>query len=111
MPRRYFFIVSFLMLLMPLRAAVDSCKLVKITAERLPDLNIPRNGHSIVCMDGEVTVFGGHTTNFVLTPTAEYYKDGEWHLTEMAYPHDNGLCVLLRSGKVLLYSMSIEVYM
>ena len=93
------------------RASTDSktsCPMVKIEAERLADLNIPRNGHSAVCVKGEVTVFGGHTTNFVLTPTAEYYKDGEWHLMEMAYPHDNGLCLMLRSGKVLLAGGSAE---
>ena len=93
------------------RASTDSkasCPMVKIEAERLADLNIPRNGHSAVCVNGEVTVFGGHTTNFVLTPTAEYYKDGEWHLMEMAYPHDNGLCLVLRSGKVLLAGGSAE---
>ena len=93
------------------RAATDSksaCPMVKIEAERLADLNVPRNGHSAVCVNGEVTVFGGHTTNFVLTPTAEYYKDGEWHLMEMAYPHDNGLCLVMRSGKVLLAGGSAE---
>ena len=81
---------------------LSQCPLVKVDVERLPDLNIPRNGHSAICINGEVTVFGGHTTNFIPTPTAEYYKDGEWHPVEMAYPHDNGLCVVLRSGKVLL---------
>lgn len=86
----------------------QTCPLVKIEVERLPDLNVPRNGHSAVCLNGEMTVFGGHTTNFVLTPTAEYYKDGEWHLMEMAYPHDNGLCMLLKSGKVLLAGGSAE---
>ena len=88
--------------------AADTCAIRKLEVERLPDLNIPRNGHSAVCINGEMTVFGGHTTNFLLTPTAEYYKDGEWHLMEMAYPHDNGLCVLLRSGKVLLAGGSAE---
>ena len=86
----------------------QTCPLVKIEVERLPDLNVPRNGHSAVCLNGEVTVFGGHTTNFVLTPSAEYYKDGKWHLMEMAYPHDNGLCMLLKSGKVLLAGGSAE---
>ncbi|MBO7557148.1 MAG: helix-turn-helix domain-containing protein [Bacteroidaceae bacterium] len=88
--------------LIPLASLADDCPRVKIKAERLPDLNIPRNSHSAVCINGEVTVFGGHTTNFIPTQTAEYFKDGEWHLMEMAYPHDNGLCVVLRSGKVLL---------
>ena len=54
----------------------QTCPMVKIEVERLPDLNVPRNGHSAVCLNGDVTVFGGHTTNFVPTSTAEYYKDG-----------------------------------
>lgn len=76
--------------------------MVKIVPERLPDLNIPRNAHAIFCVNGEVTVVGGHTKSFIPTPTAEYYKDGEWHLMETEYPHDNGVCVVLKSGKVLL---------
>lgn len=81
---------------------LSQCPLVQVEVERLPNLNIPRNSHSAVSLNGEVTVFGGHTTNFIPTPTAEYYEDGKWHLMQMAYPHDNGLCVTLRSGKVLL---------
>jgi len=91
-----------LLVLIPQTSLADDCPRVKIKAERLPDLNIPRNGHSAVCINGEVTVFGGHTTNFIPTQTAEYFKDGEWHLMQMAYPHDNGLCLPLHSGKVLL---------
>ena len=111
---RLSYALSLMMMFLPFVAVASSdsiksaCPLVKIEVERLPDLNIPRNGHSAVCMNGDVTVFGGHTTNFVLTPTAEYYKDGEWHLVDMAYPHDNGLCMMLRSGKVLLAGGSAE---
>ncbi len=76
--------------------------MVKIGVERLPDLNIPRSAHAAFCVNGEVTVVGGHTTNFVPTATAEYYRDGQWHLMETAFPHDNGICVVLSSGKVLL---------
>ena len=104
--RRSVIIASFLMLLMPLRVLAalpqDTCKMLKIVPERLPDLNIPRNAHAIFCVNGEVTVVGGHTKSFIPTPTAEYYKDGEWHLMETEYPHDNGVCVVLKSGKVLL---------
>ena len=64
------------------------CPLVNIVPERLADLNIPRSGHSAFFANGEVTVVGGHTSGFVLTPTAEYYKDGEWHLLKTVYPHD-----------------------
>lgn len=74
----------------------------KIEAERLPDMNIPRSGHTVLLVNGEVTVFGGHTTNFVPTATAEYWKDGEWHLVQTAFTHDNGFALALSSGKVLL---------
>ena len=49
-----------------------------------------------------VYVFGGHTSGFVPTNTAEYYEDGTWHVLQMTYPHDHGLCQLLSTGKVLL---------
>ena len=55
----------------PATAAVPA---VKMAVERLPDLNIPRAGHSVFCTGGEVTVVGGHTSGFVLTPTAEYFR-------------------------------------
>jgi hypothetical protein len=79
-----------------------ACPVVKLEAERLPDLNVPRCGHSIVVANGEVTVIGGHTTNFKPTPTAEYFKDGEWHLVETAFTHDDGFALPLSSGKVLI---------
>lgn len=75
---------------------------VKLTPERLPDMNIPRFGHSTFSASDELTVVGGHTSGFVLTQTAEYLKDGEWHLIQMTYTHDDGLCVPLSNGKVLL---------
>ena len=86
------------------QAHADSvaCPLIKISVERLADLNVPRSAHNLFCVNGEVTVVGGHTTNFIPTATAEYYKDGKWHLMETAYPHDNGLCVVLSSGKVII---------
>ena len=80
----------------------SSCLWVKIEVERLPDMNIPRSAHSVFSVNGEVTVVGGHTTNFIPTATAEYYRDGQWHLVETAFPHDNGTCLVLSSGKVLI---------
>ena len=82
--------------------AQQSCPMVKMQVERLPDLNIPRQGHSVFCVNGEVVAAGGHTTNFVPTQTAEYYRDGKWHLMQMAYPHDQGLAAFTGQGKVLL---------
>jgi len=78
------------------------CPVVKIEVERLPDLNIPRAGHETFIVNGEYTVVGGHTNGFVPTPTAEYYKNGEWHLMQMVYNHDFGTALVLKSGKVLL---------
>ena len=104
-----------------------TCPLVKIVPERLPDLTMPRSGHSIFFVnrtgnkerkgnkdeagnenvstssaDVELTIVGGHTTNFVPTPTAEYYADGKWHQMQMAYTHDNTFAVVLRSGEVII---------
>ena len=91
--------------LTPIQAAspADSdCPTVRIEPQRLPDLNVPRAGHSLLCIADEIIAFGGGTTGFVLTNTAEYYKDGKWHLMEMTYPHDEGIAVPQKSGKVLL---------
>ena len=75
---------------------------VPMHVERLPDLNIPRSAHALVASDGELTVIGGHTTGFLLTRTAEYYKDGKWNLVETLYPHDFGSVVVLPSGEVIV---------
>ena len=56
----------------------SSCPCVQITPQRLPDLNIPREGHAVFCAGGELMVAGGHTNGFVPTATAEYLMDGEW---------------------------------
>ena len=100
-------LVYSLMALLPLAAQVIgkdvSCPIVKIEAERLADLNIPRERTMLLCLNGEPTVIGSHTTNFVPTPTIEYYKDGEWHVVQMAYTHDDGFAVELSTGKVLIF--------
>ena len=80
-----------------------SCPVVKVEAERLPDLNVPRGGHSILLVNGEPTVIGGHTTNYVPTATIEYFKDGKWNLLPSAFTHDNGCAVELSTGKVLIF--------
>ena len=62
-----------------LAADDNSCPMVRIVPERLPDLTIPRSGHNIFYANGELTVTGGHTTGFVPTQTAEYFDNGAWH--------------------------------
>lgn len=80
----------------------DTCALVRIVPERMPDLSIPRSGYCIMYVGGELTIFGGHTTNFVPTQTAEYFDGDKWHLMEMAYTHDGGFAVQTGSGEVIL---------
>ena len=81
----------------------DTCQsLKKLEAERLPDLQLPRASHNIFYANGELTVVGGHTSGFVLTPTAEYFCDGEWHLIPTVYTHDDGFAVVLDEGKRVL---------
>ena len=95
--------MSLLSIVLPVAAQQqEACPVIKLETERLPDLNIPRAGHALFYANGELTVAGGHTSGFVPTPTAEYFKDGEWHTLPMTYTHDFGLSVVLKSGKVLL---------
>ena len=82
----------------------SACREVRVEAERMPDLNIPRAGHSVFCVNDEIVVVGGHSSGFVPTATAEYFKDGKWNLLQTVYEHDDGFSVQLKSGKVLLAS-------
>ena len=103
--KRVLTIVYCLLALLPLAVQAKgdaSCPVVKIEAERLADLNIPREGTLLLCLNGEPTVIGSHTTNFVPTPTIEYFKDGKWHVVQMAYAHDDGFAVELSTGQVLI---------
>lgn len=81
---------------------LPACPLVKVQTERLADLNVPRSGHSTLRVGDEVLVVGGHTTGFVPTATAEYYADGQWHLMNMVYTHDDGMALPLSTGQVLI---------
>ncbi len=80
----------------------SGCPIVKLELERLPDMNLARSGHILLSLGDEILAIGGHTDGFVPTSTAEYYKDGEWHLLNTVYTHDDGFAVTLKSGKVLV---------
>lgn len=71
-------------------------------AQRLPDMNMPRAGHNVFFASGELTVVGGHTSGFVMTPTAEYFSDGSWHLMPTVYQHDDGMAVVMDNGRKVL---------
>lgn len=98
----YTFIALLPLVATPQGNNAGKCPAVKVQAERLADLNVPRYGHTVLLLNGEPTVIGGHTTNFVPTPTLEYYKDGKWHLVQTAFTHDDGCAVELATGKVLI---------
>ncbi|MBQ9462218.1 MAG: helix-turn-helix transcriptional regulator [Bacteroidales bacterium] len=70
--------------------------------ERLPELNIPRQAHSLHYAGGEYVVLGGHTTGFVPTATAEYFRRGKWHTVSTLYPHDAGFSTQLSDGGILV---------
>ena len=82
--------------------SVVACPAAEMKVTRLPNLHVPRIGHSVMRIGDEVVVFGGHTSGFVPTPTAEYYSDGEWHLMQMVYTHDQGATALTGSGQVVI---------
>jgi len=95
--------ITLLLFLLPaIMTAMAGCPEVKLKVKRLPDLNVPRAGHAVFVVNGELTVVGGHTSGFVPTATAEYYGDGEWHLMPTVYTHDQGLCVPMSDGRVML---------
>lgn len=104
--RKALAVVYCLMALLPLAAQAKgdsvSCPVVKIQAERLADLNVPRSTTVVLCVNGEPTVIGGHTTNFVPIASIEYYKDGKWTQVPSAFTHDDCFAVQLSSGQVLI---------
>jgi AraC-like DNA-binding protein len=95
MMKRYF--VLFFLLTLLTRLAGQT-----LEAERLPDMNVPRAGHNVFYAGGELTVVGGHTSGFVMTPTAEYFSNGTWHLMPTVYQHDDGMAVVMDNGKKVL---------
>lgn len=78
------------------------CPVKRIQVERLPDLNVAREGHTVLCLNGELTVLGGHTTGFIPTSTAEFFRNGKWKQLQMFYMHDEGTVLAMKSGQVLL---------
>jgi len=62
--RRLLFIMALPFMALPataVEALPDTCLKVRMEVRRLPDLNVPRSGHALLCVNGEVTVVGGHT--------------------------------------------------
>lgn len=74
----------------------------KMRIERLPDLNTPRIMHAFCEVNGELVVFGGTTTGFTSTRTAEYFSMGQWHQIPMFYNHPAGFATRLASGDIMI---------
>ena len=89
------------LLLIAVSIVVKGVSFSPMEVERLPEMNIPRQAHSLHCAGGEYTVIGGHTTGFVPTATAEYYRGGKWHTVNTLYPHDAGFSTQLKNGDIL----------
>ena len=91
---------------------VGNIPFVPMATEKLSDMNVPRSGHALVWADDHILAIGGHTTGFVPTPTAEYYKNGRWHQIPTLYPHDTPFALVLNDGDVLVgggYEKSLGV--
>ena len=91
-------------LLVALLAVAEAgvCPVKQLQVERLPSLNTPRAGHYTFVVNGELTVVGGHTSGFVPTATAEYLSEGSWHQLNTIYTHDQGFCLPMSDGRVML---------
>ncbi|MCR5659776.1 MAG: helix-turn-helix domain-containing protein [Bacteroidales bacterium] len=97
-----FFLLTSMSLLMGQPVTNTDLTQKKLEAEHLPDMTMPRAGHTSFYANGELTVVGGHTSGFVLTPTAEYFSEGSWHTMPSVYPHDNGMAVVMNEGQRVL---------
>lgn len=110
MKRRNLIVISLLTALLaacagnpePEIQVVDGVSWTRMDCERLPDMNVARHRHVLLDLDGEITAIGGHTGGFVITRSAEYYKDGKWHPLSPFYTHDDSFCTLLPDGRVLV---------
>lgn len=99
----YFLTILIAVIALPCRAVeYGKCPTVKLDVERLPNLNVSRAGHQTFYVNNEMVAVGGHTSGFVPTPTAEYFRDGQWHLMNTVYKHDQGFALPLKSGKVMI---------
>ena len=70
----------------------------------------PLSTPHVMVLSGELTLFGGHTDGFLLSPSAWYLKGGAWHEVPMKYPHDVAACTLLPDGRVMLGGGSAEAF-
>ncbi|MBR6141947.1 MAG: leucine-rich repeat protein [Bacteroidaceae bacterium] len=76
----------------------------KLYATRLADMGTARICHQIMPTDDGFVVFGGHTTSFVRTQSAERYNiaTDSWTQMTMLYCQDYAAGIVTADGKMLL---------
>lgn len=83
-------------------SALPDSLLKELPSRRMKDLLVPRSHHMAFVSGGDIVVVGGHTTGFVPTVSAEYYRGGRWHPLQPLYAHDCGFRVRLRDGRWMM---------
>jgi AraC-like DNA-binding protein len=111
------FLIAFLLIVSACSQAPESgqkaiemngYRFLRLETEKLPSLNQPRGGHVVAYLNGELTVFGGHTDGFIPLKTAEYLSGGRWIEVPMLYPHDFGFSVKLPDGSIMIGGGCVE---
>ena len=76
----------------------------QLFATRLADMHTARMSHQIMPVDDGIVVFGGHTTGFSMTRTAERYSfaTDSWTQMDMLYYQDYSAGIVTADGKMLL---------
>ena len=71
--------------------------------EKLPDMSVPRRGHSLIAAEnGDIVAVGGHTTGFQLAPSAERLNNGKWEKVGITNAHDGSANIALPDGRFLI---------
>lgn len=76
----------------------------KLFAARISDMHTARICHQIMPVDDGFVVFGGHTTGFNMTKTAERYNiaTDSWKQMDMLFFQDYAAGIVTQDGKMLL---------
>ena len=83
----------------------------RVELERIPDMKTPRAAGIVICEGDEIHVMGGHTTGFLPTSSAEYFKNGAWYDSSPSfYPHDGGFTAFMPDGSLLVGGGSSEPF-
>ena len=76
--------------------------LATLQYEKLADMKTARMSHQVFPSGTDIVVVGGHTTGFLLTTTAEIYRNGQWSDVAINSPHDGGFSLVLPDGRIMV---------